>query len=252
MRNEEKIKTVLEKVRNRKLSIEKAAALMKGLPSMSLGFADIDYGRYARCGFPEVVYCEGKTIQQIKLIAKEMFSREGFLLLTRLPEKEYKQLKKTLPFLKYNKMGRVAYCSKEKIEPKKRKVILIITGGTSDIPVAEEARATLEAMGNRIKLLYDVGVAGIHRLFKMMEQLDDVSVIIVIAGMEGALAGVVGGLVSKPVIAVPTSCGYGANFKGVAPLLTMLNSCAPGVAVVNIDNGFGAAYLANLINSNLG
>lgn len=249
MRSEKLIKTVLRDVKNKKTSVKKAAKTLKGLPSLDLNFANIDCGRYARCGFPEVIYCEGKTVKQIRRIAKEILISEGLLLLTRLSEPAYKSLKGTFPYLRYNKLGRVAHYSKRKIEAKRKKTILIITGGTSDIPVAEEARATLEIMGNRVESLYDVGVAGIHRLFNMTERLADTSVIIVIAGMEGALASVVGGLVSKPVIAVPTSCGYGANFEGIAPLLTMLNSCAPGIAVVNIDNGFGAACMASLINS---
>lgn len=249
MRDKKLVWDVLHDVSDKKLSIRKAAEILKGLPSSDLGFANIDYARLSRCGFPEAVYCEGKTVAQIRRIAREMLAHEKFLLLTRLSEATYRILKKAFPVLRYNKLGRVAYYSKRKRRFKAKKSVLIITGGTSDIPVAEEARATLEVMGNKVDLLYDVGVAGIHRLFNMMERLADTDVIIVIAGMEGALASVVGGLVSKPVIAVPTSCGYGANFGGIAPLLTMLNSCAPGIAVVNIDNGFGAAYMANLINS---
>ena len=249
MRNEKLIQKVLQDVHNKKLPVPKAAKILKGLPSLNLGFANIDCGRYARCGFPEVIYCEGKTVTQIRHIAKEMLAHEGFLLLTRLSEAIYRNLKKRFPYLRYNKLGRVAYYSKKKLQTRRRKRVLIITGGTSDIPVAEEARTTLEIMGNRVDLLYDVGVAGIHRLFNMIEGVANTNVIIVVAGMEGALASVVGGLVSKPVIAVPTSCGYGANLKGIAPLLTMLNSCTPGIAVVNIDNGFGAGYIANLINS---
>lgn len=248
MRNEELIQKVLRDVRSKRIPIRNARDILKGLPVLNLGFANIDCGRHARCGFPEVIYCEGKTTFQIRRIAKEMLAREGFLLLTRLSASGFRNLKKAIPRLRYNKLGRVAYYSKKPL-PAKKKSVLIITGGTSDIPVAEEARTTLEVMGNRVQALYDVGVAGIHRLLSVAERLKDANVIIVIAGMEGALASVVGGLVSKPVIAVPTSCGYGANFKGIAPLLTMLNSCAPGIAVVNIDNGFGAAYMANLINS---
>jgi NCAIR mutase (PurE)-related protein len=243
------IQDVLRNVSKGDLSARKAAKILKGLPSLDLEFANIDCARSARCGFPEVIYCEGKNITQIKRIAKEMLSHEGLLLLTRLSESAYKELKKAFPQICYNKLGRVAYYSKKKVRPKTNKSVLIVTGGTSDIPVAEEARATLEIMGNKVSALYDVGVAGIHRLLNKAGSLEGANVIIVIAGMEGALASVVGGLVSRPVIAVPTSCGYGASFKGIAPLLTMLNSCAPGVAVVNIDNGFGAAYIANLINS---
>ncbi len=243
------IQGVLRDLSNGRVSVRKAGKILEGLPSLNLEFANIDCARLSRCGFPEVVYCEGKTIAQIRRIAREMLAHEGFLLLTRLSEPAYKSLKKTFPFLRYNKLGRAAYYSKKQVRPRTKKSVLVVTAGTSDIPVAEEARATLEIMGNKVSTLYDVGVAGIHRLLNKAEELHKASVVIVIAGMEGALASVVGGLVSKPVIAVPTSCGYGANFKGIAPLLTMLNSCAPGVAVVNIDNGFGAAYIANLINS---
>jgi len=248
MRSEKLIQKVLQDVHNKRLSIHRAADILKGLPSLDLRFANIDCARYARRGFPEVIYCGGKTIAQIKQIAREMLAHEGFLLMTRLSESAYKSLKRTFPYLRYNRLGRVAYYSKKKPQYKKKNRVLIITAGTSDMPVAEEARVTLEVMGSKVSLLYDVGVAGIHRLFNMMERFDNINVIIVIAGMEGALASVVGGLVSKPVIAVPTSCGYGANLGGIAPLLTMLNSCTPGIAVVNIDNGFGAAYIANMIN----
>ena len=249
MRSEKLIQKILQDVRNKKLSLREATDVLKGLPSLNLKFANIDCSRFARCGFPEVIYCEGKTVTQIKRIAKEMLAHEGFLLLTRIAESVYRTIKRTFPYLRYNKVARIAYYSKRKPPVRRKKTILITTGGTSDTPVAEEARVTLEVMGNKVNPLYDVGVAGMHRLFNMMEHLNKANVIIVVAGMEGALASVVGGLVSKPVIAVPTSCGYGANFKGLAPLLTMLNSCAPGVAVVNIDNGFGAAYIANLINN---
>jgi len=247
MRGEDLLQEVLQKVRDERLSVGEAGEILKGFPSLDIGVAKIDCGRYARCGFPEVIYCEGKTPLQIKRIAREMIDREGFVLLTRLSEAVYKKLKKTFPYLHYNKAGRVSYYSKKKIK-NKGKAVLVITGGTSDIPVAEEACATLEAMGNNVERLYDAGVAGVHRLLNAKDSFHGSNVIIVVAGMEGALASVVSGLVSKPVIAVPTSCGYGASFKGIAPLLTMLNSCAPGVAVVNIDNGFGAAYIANLIS----
>ena len=252
MRSEKILGEVLADVRNRKISIAKAAKALSGLPSIDLKFANIDCSRYSRCGFPEAVYCEGKTAEQIKRISREMLRRDGFVLLTRLSEAAYKSVKRALPNLKYNKIGRVAYYSRKSPSARVkavRKPILIITAGTSDIPVAEEARATLLAAGNEVKTLYDVGVAGIHRLLNKTDEIRGANVIIVVAGMEGALASVVGGIVAKPVIAVPTSCGYGASFKGLAPLLTMLNSCAPGVCVVNIDNGFGAAYIANLINN---
>ncbi|MDD5679687.1 MAG: nickel pincer cofactor biosynthesis protein LarB [Candidatus Omnitrophica bacterium] len=251
MRSENMLHEVLAGVRGRKIAINKAARVLKGLPSADLKFANIDCARHSRCGFPEAVYCEGKTAGQIKRISREMLSRDGFVLLTRLSATSYRNVKRALPGLKYNKLGRVAYCYRKSSAPRfdnRKKPVLIITAGTCDIPVAEEAKATLLVSGNEVKTLYDVGVAGIHRLFNKADEIGNANVIIVVAGMEGALASVVGGIVSNPVIAVPTSCGYGVSLKGLAPLLTMLNSCAPGVCVVNIDNGFGAAYIANMIN----
>lgn len=263
MRSEKLLYEVLCNVRCKKISIKKAARILSGLPSADLKFANLDSSRHSRCGFPEAVYCEGKTTEQIKRIAKEMLKRDGFVLLTRLPETAYRRIKRALPDLKYNKLGRTAYYSSpvrkvfsngvsktqvERPHPGK-KPVLIITAGTSDIPVAEEARTTLLAAGSEVKTLYDAGVAGIHRLLNKADEIRNANVIIVIAGMEGALASVVGGIVSKPVIAVPTSSGYGASFKGVTPLLAMLNSCSPGILVVNIDNGFGAACAANMINN---
>ncbi|MCM8761645.1 MAG: nickel pincer cofactor biosynthesis protein LarB, partial [Candidatus Omnitrophica bacterium] len=213
-----------------------------------IGFAKIDNHRALRRGFPEVVFGKGKTVDQIVSISKRIIARERLLLVTKAPEEAFKKLKKLYPAVKYNK--RAGIISYRKSSPVMKKgLVLIITAGTADIPVAEEARATLELMGNYVEMLCDVGVAGIHRILNMKHLLDKANVIIVIAGMEGALASVVSGLVSRPVIAVPTSVGYGASFGGIAPLLTMMNSCSPGVAVVNIDNGFGAAYFASLINS---
>ncbi len=252
MRDEKMLHEILRKVRGRKVSVKDAAKVLSGFPSVDLKFANLDCSRHSRCGFPEAVYCEGKTIEQIKRITKEMLKRDGFVLLTRLPEAAYNRIKRALPELKYNRLGRAAYYSKKTQAQRphpKRKPVLIITAGTSDIPVAEEAKTTLLAAGNEVKTLYDVGVAGMHRLLNKADEIRNTNVIIVIAGMEGALASVVGGIVSKPVIAVPTSTGYGASFKGVAPLLAMLNSCAPGVSVVNIDNGFGAACVAHMINT---
>jgi len=212
-----------------------------------IGFAKVDTDRCKRRGYPEVVYCPGKTRQQIKLIAKKLLKENKQVLLTKVSQDIYSDLKKAIPRLKYNKQGKVAFLSALK-NPNKNGPILVVTGGTSDIPVAEEAIATLEFFGNKVKRLYDVGVAGVHRLLDNNNCLKNSSVIIVVAGMEGALASLVSGLVSCPVIAVPTSCGYGASFKGLSALLTMMNSCSPGIAVVNIDNGFGAGYFANLIN----
>lgn len=212
-----------------------------------LGFAKVDTHRQVRRGFPEVIFGAGKTHLEIVRIAKRIVAHNGILLITRSDKKTYKYIKDLYPGAKFFPRAGVISYSRKKIRPKRGK-ILVVTAGTSDIPVAEEAIATLEAMGEKSEALYDVGVAGMHRLIDKRKVLQKANVIIVIAGMEGALASVVSGLVSKPVIAVPTSVGYGASFKGIAPLLTMLNSCSPGIAVVNIDNGFGAGYFASLIN----
>ena len=212
-----------------------------------LGFAKVDVHRQMRKGFPEVIFGAGKTREEIVKIAKRIVAHNGILLITRSDKKTYGRIKHIYPGAKfYPRAGAISYTTK-KVRPKDGKV-LVITAGTSDIAVAEEAIATLEAMGEKTEALYDVGVAGMHRLLDKRGTLEKASVIIVIAGMEGALASVVSGLVSKPVIAVPTSVGYGASFKGIAPLLTMMNSCSPGIAVVNIDNGFGAGYFASMIN----
>ena len=217
-------------------------------------FAQVDIDRFRRRGFPEVIYCPGKKKDQIKRIAGILLKSRQPLLLTRLDKKTFSYLKKYYPRLKYNPNGKIAYLKIKlfkkdtSVFSKENGVVGVVCAGTSDIPVAEEAVATLEAMENRILKLYDVGVAGVHRILGHKDALRKCRVVIVIAGMEGALASIISGLVSCPVIAVPTSTGYGANFSGLAPLLTMLNSCSPGVAVVNIDNGFGAAYFASLIN----
>ncbi|MBU0687397.1 MAG: nickel pincer cofactor biosynthesis protein LarB [Candidatus Margulisbacteria bacterium] len=216
---------------------------LKIQPFEDLGFAKIDHHRHLRKGFPEVIYCEGKTAPQIIKIARCMLKKKHNVLATRASEKVYKAVKKSIAKAKFNKTAKIITIQATK--PKKLKGdLLIVTAGTSDIPVAEEAAITANFLGIKVKQLFDVGVAGIHRLLKHIKALHDADVIIVVAGMEGALASVIGGLVGKPIIAVPTSVGYGASFKGIAPLLTMLNCCAPGVSVVNIDNGFGAACVA--------
>ncbi len=213
-----------------------------------LGFAKVDLQRKKRRGFPEVIFCPGKTRGQIKKIAAEIIKAGGPLLLTKLDKKDFLFLKRAFTKLRYNQLARIAYLKSSGKNFPKNGLVLVITGGTADIPVAEEACITLEIMGNLIKKLYDVGVAGVHRLINKQVLLREAAVIIVVAGMEGALASIVSGLVSCPVVAVPTSCGYGSNFKGLSALLTMLNSCSPGISVVNIDNGFGAGYFASLIN----
>ncbi len=215
---------------------------------VDLGFACVDTDRQKRRGFPEVIFCQGKAKQEILRIALELNKEKGSpLLLTRLKPSVYSYLKKNIPGLKYNDKARLAYRSAKNAHHYAGEV-LIVTAGTSDIPVAEEAALTLELMGSGVRKLYDVGVAGVHRVLDKKDALEKASCIIVVAGMEGALASLVSGLVKVPVIAVPTSCGYGASFQGLSALLTMLNSCSPGIAVINIDNGFGAGYFAGLVN----
>jgi len=212
-----------------------------------LGFAKVDIDRQKRKGFAEVIYCPGKTREYLKKISRELIRNKQDLLLTRLDKGTFTYLKKSFPALKYNSLAKLGYrLSKRKLPP--RGLVAVISAGTSDMPVAEEAALTLEVMGNKVEKLYDVGVAGVHRLMSNIDIIKKAKVIIVVAGMEGALASLVSGLSRAPVIGVPTSCGYGANFGGLSALLTMLNSCSPGVTVVNIDNGFGAGYFASLIN----
>ncbi len=213
-----------------------------------LGFAKIDTDRKKRKGFAEVIFCPGKDRRHLKEIAKKIIGKKEDLLLTKLDQPTASFLKKVIPALKYSPLAKIGYLL---AKPKNlsRGKVLVISAGTSDIPIAEEAALTLEIMGNRVERLYDVGVAGVHRLMSNLEKLKSAQVIIVVAGMEGALPSLVSGLVKAPIIAVPTSCGYGSSFSGLAALLTMLNGCSPGVTVVNIDNGFGAGYFASLINN---
>jgi len=219
---------------------------MKDKGFCDLGFAKVDTDRLRRRGFPEVVYCAGKAREEIRSIAGNIRKNKQVLLLTKLDKGTFSYLKKFYPRLQYNSRARIGYIGKLKMA--KKGIVCVVCAGTADIPVAEEAVVTLEVMGNKVLRLYDVGVAGIHRLMGNVKTIREAEVVIVVAGMEGALASLLSGLVAAPVIAVPTSCGYGASFSGLAALLTMLNSCSPGVGVVNIDNGFGAGYLASLIN----
>ncbi len=212
-----------------------------------LGFAKVDLDRERRRGFAEAIYCPGKTKESIKRISLQLIKKNQDLLLTKLEKDVFSYLKRDIKGLKYNPLAKIGYFSK-KIKVIKDGLIVIASAGTSDIPIAEEAAVTSEAMGNRVVRLYDVGVAGVHRALQHIELLKKAKVIIVVAGMEGALASLISGLCRAPVIAVPTSCGYGANFKGLSALLTMLNSCSPGIVTVNIDNGFGAGYFASIIN----
>lgn len=246
--NVDYLKKILEKVQNKKISIEKALQELKSLPFEQIGCATIDHHRPLRQGAPETIFGEGKTPEQIKEIMKKMVEKKNNILITRLDPEKVPPLKRAFPKVNYYPLARVLTLLNHPIKIKGKGTILVICAGTSDIPVAEEAIITAQMLGNRVEHLYDVGVAGIHRLMSQKEKLWSAQVIIVVAGMEGALPSVVGGLVDRPVIAVPTSIGYGANFGGIAPLLTMLNSCASGVAVVNINNGYGAGYVASLIN----
>ena len=242
--NKETIINILEKVKDGKVEVEEAAASLKDLPFKDLGYARVDHHRSIRNGFPEVIYCENKSVDEIEGIVKEMLKHDNNILASRAKEEVYQRIKEIAPEAVYHQRSKMIFIEKNKLEKTKSK-ILVVSGGTSDIPVAEEAVVTAKALGNTVETLYDVGVAGIHRLLGSLDKLDEAEVIITVAGMEGALPSVVGGLVDKPVIAVPTSVGYGANFDGLSALLTMLNSCASGIGVVNIDNGFGAAYLAS-------
>ena len=241
------MKKTLKDYKDGKISLDEVLEKIKILPYEDLGFAKIDTHRIVRKGYIETIFCKGKTTKQIIDIIKRMTKNNHNILATKADKKIFNEIKKLFPKAQYNFLAKTIILKNQKVKKNKGK-ILVITAGTSDIPVAEEAVVTAELMGNNVEKVYDVGVAGIHRLFDIKEKIFSSNVIIVVAGMEGALASIVGGLTSKPVIAVPTSVGYGASFKGVAPLLTMLNCCAEGVVVVNIDNGFGAGYFAGIIN----
>ncbi len=235
------------RVSSGELDIESALESLKNLPFEDLGFAKVDHHRGLRRGIPEVVFCEHKTVAQAVEIARRILKEGDDLIMTRVREEIFTALKELDGRIEYHETARMITFVRKK--PRRGKgTIAIISAGTSDLPVAEEARVTAEALGNRVVTLSDVGVAGIHRLVSAREAIEDSRVVIVIAGMEGALPSVIGGMVSRPVIAVPTSIGYGASFGGLTALLGMLNSCASGVTVVNIDNGFGAACAASMIN----
>ncbi|AOY75915.1 nickel pincer cofactor biosynthesis protein LarB [Clostridium formicaceticum] len=245
--NAKTIENLLLDVKENKLPVEEALSILKQLPYQDLGFAKIDHHRELRQGYPEVIYCSGKTVEQVVDIVGVMFHKGSNILGTRATEEMYLAVKEKFPMVEYNKMAKIITLLQKKIQISDS-YIVVATGGTSDIPIAEEAAMTAEVFGNKVERIYDVGVAGIHRLFSKLDIIREAKVVIAVAGMEGALASVVGGLVDKPVIAVPTSIGYGANFGGLAALLSMLNSCSSGTAVVNIDNGFGAGYMASMIN----
>ncbi len=246
MRSED-IKKLLEQTASGKLTVENALEKLKVLPFEDLDFARVDHHRALRSGIPEVIYCQSKTPEQIRSILKSLMKSSSDVLATRLDETVYTKLKKHLPAkARYHASARVLVIQKKKMTL--RGNVTVVTAGTSDIPVAEEAAVTLETFGSGVTRIYDVGVAGLHRLLDHLDTLRASRVVLAVAGMEGALVSVLGGLLEQPVIGVPTSVGYGTAFGGVAPLLTMLNSCSTGIGVVNIDNGFGAACLAHKIN----
>ena len=243
----ERLRQILENLRDGRLTVDEAMAALKRLPFEDIEFAKIDLHRELRKGFPEVVLCQGKRTEEVKAIAQRMVEAEVPVLLTRAEREVFEAVKEVAPRAEYHERGRIITIpAGERSKPVG--LVLVLTGGTSDIPVAEEAAVTAEFMGSKVKRIYDVGVAGLHRLLSHIEEIHTANVIVAVAGMDGALPSVVGGLTDRPVIAVPTSQGY-STFGGLSALLTMLNTCAPGVVVVNIDNGFGAGYFAHMVNS---
>ena len=239
---------LLKDVADGRLSVDEAAGRLAHLDFEDLSFAHIDHHRSLRKGFPEVVYGEGKSVEQIVRILERMIGQESVVLVTRIPPDKANAVMKAVEGCQYDHEARMIRWGKPVTEENVRGTILVVSAGTSDIPVAREALLTAEAMGNPVRSLFDVGVAGLHRLLAHRDIIESASVLVVVAGMEGALPSVVGGMVNRPVIAVPTSVGYGTSLGGVAALLSMLNSCSSNVAVVNIDNGFGAGYMASMIN----
>lgn len=237
---------ILEKLKNNQISVDEAEKFFKKQPYEEMGYAKIDSHREIRSGFPEVVYCSRKPDEYLVSIYKRMFDENGEVFGTRADEHQYEIVKAVIPQIQYDKVSHILKCEK----PDKQRIgkIAVCTAGTADIPVAEEAAQTAEYFGANVDRIYDVGVSGIHRLLSKLDNIQNANCVVAVAGMEGALASVLGGLVSNPVIAVPTSVGYGASMNGLSALLTMINSCANGIAVVNIDNGYGAGYMATQIN----
>lgn len=244
----DRLRKLLGDVRAGAVTVAQALEDLKDLPYQELGFATLDHHRGVRQGFPEVLFCPGKTADQLERLARAALAQQACLLATRATPEAYEALRRVEPAAEYNALARTVVIRFGAARPPVGRV-LVVTAGTADIPVAEEAAVTAGVLGSACETLYDVGVAGIHRVLDKRDRFAAARVIVVVAGMDGVLASVVGGLTDRPVIAVPTSVGYGASFGGVAPLLTMLNSCAAGVAVMNIDNGFGAAVLAHRINT---
>ena len=243
----ERLRQILSKVKSGEVVVDDAVAQLIDLPYEEMGFAKIDHHRELRCGFPEVVFGPGKTAEQVAAIVQQLASTSDRVLVTKVEQDCFDAVRQLVPEASYHPVARIITIDRAKEAPP-RPGVMVVCGGTADIPIAEEAAVTAEIMGNVVERSYDVGVAGVHRLLSHLPKLRQAKVVVVVAGMEGALPSVVGGLVAAPVIAVPTSVGYGASFGGLTALLAMLNSCAAGVSVVNIDNGFGAGYLAALIN----
>ena len=245
------IEKVLKDYKKGKIGLKKVISYLKDIPYKDIGNVKIDFHRRIRRGFPEVVFGEGKRLEDLKRIIKEYKKKKEELIITRLKKYVYEVLKRNFDELEYDEVAEILFLNR-----KRRKLkdsgILIITAGTSDIKVAEEARITCELFGYKVDTIYDIGVAGIHRVFGNLKKIRRAKILIVVAGMDGILPTIISGLTSSPVIAVPTSVGYGSNFKGLSSLLTMLNSCSPGIAVVNIDNGFGAGYFASIILKTVG
>ncbi|HLK12996.1 MAG TPA: nickel pincer cofactor biosynthesis protein LarB [Candidatus Binatia bacterium] len=244
----QQLAALLAAVQSGACSVEEALARLRALPYEDLGFARVDHHRGLRNGFPEVVLGEGKALEHLVAIAERLAATGGNVLVTRLAPEPAAELVRAVPGFEYHRLPRLAVRRAQPVEPAGRGPVLVVSAGTADLPVAEEAAISAELMGNAVERLYDVGVAGLHRLLDARERLWAAAVLIVVAGMEGALPSVVGGLVESPVVAVPTSVGYGTSFGGLAALLGMLNTCAAGVVVVNVDNGFGAAAAASRIN----
>lgn len=237
---------ILELVKNGSMSVEEAEGFFRRQPFEDMGYAKLDLHRRIRSGFPEVIFCSGKPDEFLINIFQKMAEKEGQAFGTRATAEQYEMVRKVIPDIQYDPVSRILKL--ERTSKERQGLIAVVTGGTADIPVAEEAAQTAEYFGSKVERIYDVGVSGIHRLLSQTQRIQEANCIVAVAGMEGALASVVGGLVSNPVIAVPTSVGYGANFGGLSALMTMINSCANGIAVVNIDNGYGAGYMATQIN----
>jgi NCAIR mutase (PurE)-related protein len=244
----DRLKKILQSVSSGELSVDHALNNLKYMTVEDMGYAHIDHHRSLRKGFPEVIYGQSKTSEQIIGIMRKMIPRENVVMVTRMDPDKADEVIAAFPEAVYYDDARMVIVSKEEVPITGKGIILVISAGTSDIPVAQEAFLTAKFMGNQAETIFDVGVSGIHRLFQYKEKIESASVLIVVAGMEGALPSVVGGLVERPVIGVPTSVGYGSSFGGITALFSMLNSCSSNVAVVNIDNGFGAGYMASMIN----